>query len=374
MRVIVASDSFKGSLTSRQVAAAVKQGFLQIVPEAEVVSIGMADGGEGLVDALASQLGAEPASAQVCDPLGRPILADYAIAGELAIMEMAACCGLPLLLPEERNPLDTSTFGLGQMILDALARGCRRFLIGIGGSATNDAGTGMLSALGWKFLDEIGNELPGTGESLSKIVYADASNADSRLKEAEFTIACDVRNPFCGPDGAAFVFAPQKGADAATVRTLDAGLRHFAGIICKETGIDVQMLQGSGAAGGLGGAFSAFIGASLKPGAELVLDALGFDELLNGASLVITGEGCMDSQTLEGKAVSAVLARSKAAGVPVAAICGKLRPCEALGRAGFLRILQVSPEEMDEAMAMRPDVAAFNVMQAACKLATLLKN
>lgn len=372
MKVIVASDSFKGSLTSRQVASAVEKGFLGVVPDAQIICLGMADGGEGLVDTLASQLGAQAVSAQVCDPLGRPILADYAIAGELAIIEMAACCGLPLLLPEERDPLHTSTFGLGQMILDALGRGCRRFLIGIGGSATNDGGIGMLNALGWRFLDDRGRELPGIGASLSKITSVDASGADSRLKEAEFTIACDVRNPFFGPDGAACVFAPQKGADAAAVLSLDAGLRHFAEIICKETEIDVQMLQGSGAAGGLGGAFAAFLGASLKPGAELVLDALGFNELLEDASLVITGEGRIDSQTLEGKAVSAVLSRSKAAGVPVVAICGKLCLCEALEGAGFKQIIQVTPEGIDEFTAMRLDVASSNVLQAARKLATLL--
>ena len=364
MRVIVAPDSFKGSLSSMEVAEAVKGALLEVQQGCEVLCLPISDGGEGLVQALASPLGAEIVSAQVHDPLGRRISASYAVKGETAVIEMAEASGLCLVREDERDIMKASSAGLGELIVDALGRGCRDFLIGIGGSATNDAGMGMLQALGWRFYDKDENALPAGGGYLERIERIDSSEADIRLREASFKVACDVDNPFFGPEGAAAVFGPQKGASPEQVGALDCGLHNFARLVRESTGVNLQAVPGSGAAGGVGGALKAFLAAPLLPGAHLVLDALNFDSLASEADFIITGEGSLDAQSLHGKACHAVLQRGHALGVPVIAVCGVVKDGTQVDGAGFEKILPVKPGGQSIADAMRPDVAKANIRNA----------
>ena len=365
-KIVVASDSFKGSLSSLDVAEAAAMAINKVCPECDVVKVDVADGGEGTMDALRGTLGGEKITIEVSDPLGRPIRASYVVLddGLTAVIEMATASGLPLLAVSERNPLKTSTYGTGQLIADALDRGCRKFLVGIGGSATNDAGMGMLQALGVRFFDAEGNLLQGKGESLEFVQAIDRSSLYGGLKDSEFIVACDVDAPLYGPKGAAYVFAPQKGADHDMVRQLDMGLKHFAGNVfsCNMTSGDFSHNPGAGAAGGLGFGFIAFLNARLERGIEMVLDAIGFDSIIAGADLIITGEGRVDSQTLTGKTPFGVLQRAKKQGVPVAAIGGSvtLDPQTALD-AGFVGVYAVTPAGMPLETAMRPEVAAENI-------------
>lgn len=360
-KVVVASDSFKGCLRSDQVAAAVAEGLQNALPGCDVVKLTVGDGGEGTMEALLSAMGGQRVSLAVLDPLGRTISAEYAILTDgSAIIEISKASGLTLLAQQEQNPLKTSTYGTGQMIADALRRGCRRFYVCIGGSATNDAGTGMLEALGYRFFDSSRIELNGCGENLRKIAHIDSSMAMPELKESEFIVACDVDSPLYGPNGAAYVFAPQKGADAAMVEDLDRGLRHFADIMQKCTGLDVADMPGTGAAGGLGAAFKVFLNADLKKGADMVLDAVRFDEQIVGADLVITGEGKIDSQTMAGKLPAAVAERAAAQNVPVVAICGS-SDIDTL--PGFQKIYPVTPESMPLHEAMNPETAGRNIIR-----------
>lgn len=372
-RIIVAPDSFKGSLTAAQVAEACRLGILDEFSAAEVVCLPLADGGEGTVDALSASAGMMKVKCRVSDPLMRPVEAWYAISsdGRSAVMEMAAASGLTLLSESERDPLQTSTYGTGEMILDALRRGCRRFFIGIGGSATNDAGMGMLRALGYRFADASGNPLEGRGSDLSRVVRIDVSGADPRLRESSFTVACDVGNPLFGPNGAAYVFAPQKGADEETVMQLDIGLRDFASVIMRDMRVDVSSIPGAGAAGGLGAAFCAFLGADLRKGIEMVLEAVGFDRAIAGASLIFTGEGSVDAQSLMGKVVSGVSSHAREAGVPVVVLGGKVADRVALAKAG-LTALPVVSGPMPLPQAMRPEVAEANVRDTAGAVMRLL--
>lgn len=369
-KITVASDSFKGSLTSMQVADNVERAVKEVFPDCHVQKIDVADGGEGTVEALVSSLGGEYVDVEVAGPIGRKVTARYGIIdeGRTAVIEMAVASGLPLISPEERNPLKTSTYGTGMMIRDALNRGCRKFLVGIGGSATNDGGTGMLSALGFMFLDKDGYVLEGTGENLARITSVCDADVPREISEAEFTVACDVDNPFCGPAGAAYVFAPQKGADEAMVRCLDEGLASFAGVISRYTGQMVADLPGAGAAGGLGGAFKAFLGARLTRGIEIVLDAIGFDGKIAGSSLVITGEGSVDAQTLMGKTPSGVLARASKLGIPVMVLGGKVDASVYFLKAGFSAVCQVTPEDMSLEDAMKADIAGENIFNAVIRL------
>lgn len=358
-KVVVASDSFKGCLTSIQVADAVEKGIHVHWPDCQVMKLAVADGGEGTIEALLTTMGGRNVKVKVQDPLGRPIEAEYAILKDgTAVIEMSKASGLTFLHLSERNPLHTSTFGTGQLIADALHKGCRKFLIGIGGSATNDAGTGMLEALGYRFLDAEGNVLKGVGRSLEAIMTIDTSAAIPKLKSAEFIVACDVDSPFHGPKGAAHVYAPQKGASPEMVDFLDNGLKHFADILKSTTGKDISEMPGSGAAGGLGGAFKAFLNAELRKGADMVLDAIGFDEIIKDADLVITGEGRIDAQTLAGKLPYAVARRASDANVPVIAMCGR---SEVDTLPGFRSIIQVTPSDQPMANAMLPEVASANI-------------
>lgn len=365
-KIVVASDSFKGSLTSLEVAQSVAKAVKEAYPSCEVVEVNVADGGEGTMDALQQTLGGRKVILEVSDPLGRPVDASYVILedGSTAVLEMSAASGLPLLAPEERNPSKTSTLGTGELIRDALDKGCRKFLVGIGGSATNDAGMGMLHALGYRFMDASGTELAPVGGSMINVASIDMSGRHPALSEAQFIVACDVKAPLYGPDGAAYVFAPQKGADNEMVEALDMGLRHFAEVSAFATGCDSSSLEGSGAAGGLGYAFRQFLGASLERGVEMVLDAIHFDELLNGADLVITGEGRVDSQTLTGKTPYGVALRALRQGIPVVAIGGSVTLDKSQAQlAGFKDVLQVTPVGMSLQEAMKPEVAAENIYQ-----------
>lgn len=374
-KIVVASDSFKGCLSSMQVADAVERAVLHACPACDVIKIDVADEGEGTMDALQCTLGGHKIWLEVSDPLGRPVRASYVILedGTTAVVEMAVASGLPLLSPEERNPLETSTYGTGQLIADALNKGCRKFLIGIGGSATNDAGMGMLQALGYRFMDAQGNALCGCGESLEKVASIDASSASPALKESEFIVACDVDAPLYGPKGAAYVFAPQKGADTETVERLDNGLKHFSEVVARSKGAieDYAQTPGAGAAGGLGFGLMAFLNARLVSGVDMVLDAIGFDSIIKDADLIITGEGKVDTQTLTGKTPYGVLQRAKLQGIPVVAIGGFVQlDSEDATRVGFATVLQVTPPGMPLHDAMNPETASENICRTILSFVT----
>lgn len=363
-KIVVASDSFKGSLSSLEVADAAAKAINECIPGCCVEKVEVADGGEGTMEALHRTLGGVKVAVEVCDPLGRAITASYVklADGVTAVLEMAVASGLPLLAPQERNPMKTSTYGTGQLIADALRKGCRKFLIGIGGSATNDAGMGMLEALGVRFLDAEGNLLHGSGESLEKVEDIDLSGVCAGLAESEFIIACDVDAPLYGPEGAACVFAPQKGADAEMVAMLNDGLEHFSSVVKRVTGKDVSDIPGAGAAGGLGGGFVAFLPARLERGIEMVLDAISFDERIRGASLIITGEGRVDFQTLTGKTPYGILKRARRQGIPVVAIGGSVVLGEKeTSEAGFAGVYAVTPSDMPLEEAMKPETAVRNI-------------
>lgn len=341
-KIVIACDSYKGCLSSPEVARAAAEGVAEVYPDCEIVRLAVADGGEGTVDALVDTREGHLEWAEVSDPLGRPVKAVYGVAGDLAIIESAAACGLTLLTKEERNPLITTTKGLGELILAAIDKGCRRFLIGLGGSATNDGGMGMISADG--FLE--------------------------RARGLSFTVACDVDTPYIGAHGASRVFGPQKGASEEDVEILEERLRGYALKILKDTGIDVSDMAGAGAAGGLGGAFRAYLGAELKRGVDLVLDQIGFDSIIDGADLVITGEGCSDYQTLKGKTAAGVLERAKRKGVPVMLVSGAIRDGQMLRDGGFGIIAAASPQGMSLAEAMRPETAEHNIYETVKRLLT----
>lgn len=361
-RIVIASDSFKGSLTSVEVAQSATKGILEVYPDCEVTQVNVADGGEGTVDAVVDTLQGEKITISVSNPIGKPVDATYGIAGDTAIIEMAAASGLPLLAAEERNPWVTSTYGTGEMILDAIARGCSKFLVGIGGSATNDAGTGMLQALGFRFFDNNGDLIDNCcGGILGEIASIDDTQVPEAIKNAQFTVACDVDTPFCGPIGAAYVFAPQKGASPEMVQQLDEGMASFAKVIEAKYGIDIVPMAGAGAAGGMGGGFRAFLNATLKKGIDMVLDAIGFDSIISGADLVVTGEGKVDFQTAKGKTAAGVLARAKAQGIPVVAIGGCVEMCDSLREMGFAGIYPILEEKVPLELAMQRDFASQNV-------------
>lgn len=373
MKIVIASDSFKGSLSSHEVAQAAMRGVKQVYPACEIVAVNVADGGEGTVEAVVEALGGEIVTITVSDPLGCPVSACYGLAGNTAIIEMAAASGLTLLTAEERNPWLTSTYGTGEMILDAIRRGCREFFVGIGGSATNDAGTGMLQALGFRFYDVDEHEITNCcGGKLQDIARIDDSEVTAAVRQSRFIVACDVDTPFCGYEGAAYVFAPQKGADAEMVARLDTGMLSFANVIKQTYGVDVVSIAGAGAAGGMGGGFYAFLNATLKRGVDMVLDAIDFDSIIRGADLVITGEGTIDYQTVKGKTAAGVLARAKAQDIPVVAIAGRVEMCDSVAQMGFAGVYPIMENEMPLAVAMQPDFAAANVEKTVKKIVTNL--
>lgn len=328
MKIVIAPDSFKESLTAKQVAQSIARGVRSQLPEAELVLLPMADGGEGTTQALVEATGGCLIRAQVTDPLGRTIQADWGMLGdgETAVIETAAASGLDRLAEHEKDPLKTSSAGTGQLILAALNQGVKRIILGLGGSATNDGGSGLLSALGGRLLDAGGQELTPGGGSLLELDRLDLSTLDPRLAETEFLLACDVDNPLTGPEGASAVFGPQKGATAPMVDHLDRALGHFATHLEQVSGSVVRDLPGAGAAGGLGIVLMALASTRLNAGVELVMDAVGLDHALQGADLVITGEGRMDSQSIYGKTPIGVAQRAKRYDCRVIALAGSVAP------------------------------------------------
>lgn len=323
MKFLFASDSFKGSLSSEKIIEILTQAAKNIFPDCETNGVPVADGGEGTVDAVVAATNGTMEKVCVHGPLMEKVEASYGrIHGNGAIIEMAAASGLPLVPTEKRNPLYTTTLGTGEMIADALNKGYRDISIAIGGSATNDGGMGAMIALGVKFLDRDGVELKGFGEDLEKVASIDMSGIHPAVAETKFTVMCDVNNPLTGEDGATYTFGAQKGADEEVLTRLEKGMKNYAQVIQDTTGIDVDTIPGTGAAGGLGAALKVFLNANLKSGIETVLDLIEFDSLLEGADLVITGEGRMDWQSAFGKVPSGVGLRSKAKNIPVIAIVG----------------------------------------------------
>jgi len=326
MRIIVAPDSFKGSVSALGVAEAMERGIHAVFPEADVLKVPIADGGEGTVEALVAATGGRLLHTEVRGPLGDPVRAHWGVSGDgtTAFLEMASASGLPLIPKERRDPRITSTFGTGELMKAALDAGLRKLVIGIGGSATNDGGTGMARALGVRFLDAEGRDLPEGGAALARLTRVDLSGLDPRLAECALLVACDVDNPLCGPRGASAVYGPQKGATPEMVAELDAALGVFARIAAQATGRDIALSPGAGAAGGLGAGLLFFTPASLRPGVAIVLETTGFEALVQGADLVITGEGRTDFQTAMGKAPVGVAAVARRHGVPVICLSGGL--------------------------------------------------
>jgi len=326
MRIVIAPQSLKGSLTAAEAGQAIAEGIRTILPEADVEIVPVADGGEGTVQALVDATGGQIVQQMVTGPLGEPVLAFFGLLGDgrTAAIEMAACAGLPLVPPAKRDPRITTTYGVGELILAALDRGCRHFIIGIGGSATNDGGAGMAQALGASLLTDKGTEIARGGAALATLSRISTATLDARLQECTFEVACDVSNPLCGPTGASAVYGPQKGATPEMVTQLDAALAHYAQVIERDLGLSVRDVPGAGAAGGLGAGLLAFLHATLRPGAQIVLEAVRLEERLANADLVITAEGQLDSQTAYGKSVGAVAALAKRYTLPVVALAGSL--------------------------------------------------
>ena len=369
-KIVVASDSFKGSLTSSGVARAVESGIRDIFPECEVTTVEIADGGEGTSQAVLKMLGGEKYKVTVHDPIGRLKEATYLICvidgTRTAVIETAEASGLTLLAPEERNPLITSTYGTGEMIMHAYGQGCRKFIIGLGGSATNDGGTGMLEAMGFRFIDKNNNAIERCcGGKLHEIVSIDGSDVPPDLMKSEFIAACDVDTPFCGKEGASFIFSPQKGADAHMTGLLEEGMVSFAGVIKRQYGIYLSEIPGSGAAGGVAGGLHALIGSRLVKGIEMLLDMAGFEELIKDADLIITGEGKADFQTLKGKVPAGVVKKAKKFDIPVICICGISEiDKDTATKAGFKEIVVIQPHPLNNeemANAMIPETATQNI-------------
>ncbi|RHO73668.1 glycerate kinase [Parabacteroides sp. AF48-14] len=374
-KVVIAMDSFKGCLTTEEAGKAAEAGINAVFPNCETLLFPIADGGEGMLDVLLSITNGTYENLTVHGPLMEPVEGRYGLSGDgrTALIEMATVSGLPLVPREKRNPMLTTTYGTGELILDALRRGCRKFIVGIGGSATNDAGLGMLQALGFRFLDRDGNPLGTGGRVMSEVAAIDTSAVHPALKEAHFTIACDVENPFCGPDGAAYIFAPQKGADSDMVKELDAGMRSLAQVIRSVTGKEIADYPGAGAAGGMGGGFLAFLNAELKPGIRLMLEALNFEEKVKGADLVITGEGRVDGQTAMGKVPSGILKEAQKQNIPVIVIAGSVEDTEKMNRAGFQGVFSITPGPISLEKAMEPEFAKANIRRTVSQVCSAIR-
>ncbi len=356
MKVVIAPDSFKGSLSASEVSGNIEKGVRKVFKSADIICIPMADGGEGTVQSLVDSTKGVIVSTRVKGPLLKEVDAFYGILGDgtTAVIEMAAASGLPLLREDERNPMKATTYGTGELIKHALDKGCRKIIIGIGGSATNDGGAGMIKALGARLLDKDGNDLGYGGGCLGDIEAIDLSSMDERLKSCKIVAACDVDNPLIGHRGASHVFGPQKGADPEMVKILDKNLEHYAEVVERTTGTSIKDFPGAGAAGGLGGGLLAFLGAELKRGIDIVIEATDFEEKIKDADIVITGEGMMDYQTQYGKTPYGVAQVARKYNIPVVAIVGSVgQNAEALYDLGFSGIFSIinRPMTLAEAMA-----------------------
>jgi len=373
MNVLVAMDSFKGSFSSLEAAGLVESGIRKVYPSAVVEKIAVADGGEGTVSAIRESIGGNTVTVRVSGPLGQPVDARYLVLEDsTAVIEMAEAAGLCLVPPERRDPSITTTFGVGQLILDALDKGCRSVVLCLGGSATNDGGAGMAKALGIRFLDRNGKEIGEGGGSLGSLDRIDLSNLDPRIESVPFTVACDVDNPLCGPRGASHVFGAQKGGTAGQLVLLDANLGHLSQKIKDSTGTDVGTVAGGGAAGGLCAGAVAFLDARIKSGVEVVMDAIGIDEKIGQADVVITGEGRIDGQTAGGKTPVGIALRSKKQNKPVFAIAGFIGSgAEQVYAHGIDSVMSaiVSPMGLEEAIRK----SAGNIEAASERLFRIIK-
>ena len=371
-KILCISDSFKGSMTSHQINQTVKQELLTLISELTVETIDVADGGEGSVDAFLSALGGKRISVNVNGPRFKSMRSFYGILpNQTAVIEMAACAGLPLV-KDEPNPGNTTTFGVGELMLDAYEKGCRSLILGLGGSSTNDGGCGAAAALGIRFIDPSGNSFIPTGDTLLNIDKIDMSQKHPSLESMSILTMCDIDNPLYGPNGAAYVFSPQKGADSKSVIRLDQGLRHLAGLIHRDLKIDVSELAGGGAAGGMGAGMAAFFGSQLKSGIEILLDTVNFDEKLKDCDLVITGEGSFDAQSLRGKVPIGIAKRAQKHDVPVICLTGNIGAnIEDAYAMGITAILSTNtkPMTLDEAKQDAP----YHLRRTASQLARILR-
>ncbi|ENO1848188.1 glycerate kinase [Vibrio vulnificus] len=374
MKIIIAPDSYKESLTAMDVAIAIEKGFKQVLPDAHYVKLPMADGGEGTVQSMVDATGGTIIEHTVTGPLGQRVDGFFGLLGEgkTAVIEMAAASGLHLVTPDQRNPLITTTLGTGELIKAALDHGVKHIIVGIGGSATNDGGIGMAQALGIKLLDAQGNALGYGGGELAKLATIDCSQLDPRLAQVRLEVACDVDNPLCGTKGASAVFGPQKGATPEMVTILDKNLAHYAAIIKQQLDVDVRDMAGAGAAGGMGAALLGLLNAELRPGIEIVMDAVRLDEIVADADLVITGEGRIDSQTIHGKTPIGVARTAKKHGLPVIGIAGCLSAdCGVVHEHGLDAVFAVVNRSVDLPTALAEaaenvELTARNVAAAFC--------
>lgn len=364
MKVVVAIDSFKGSLTSMEAGLAVKNGVLAAHPDASIIVKPLADGGEGTTDALIEGLHGEKINVTVTDPLGRPVSGSYGYLkeGRTAVIEMASAAGITLVTETEKNPMLATTYGVGEMILDAIQKGCRDFIIGIGGSSTNDGGIGMLKALGYRFSDKHGNDVGEGGQALARVASIDAGHVVPELKNCRFRVACDVNNPLCGKNGATYIFGPQKGVTDDIIESLDQGMANFAAVTARTFSCDSSGEMGAGAAGGLGFAFLSYLNAVLTPGIDLIMDATGLEAELKDADIVVTGEGRLDHQTAMGKAPVGVARLAKKYHAKVIAFAGSVTAgaaaCNHAGIDAFFPIVR-GITTLEE--AMNPENARANM-------------
>jgi glycerate kinase len=375
MRIVIAPDSFKESLSAEAVAQAIARGFQTVFCDAELVLLPVADGGEGTTDSLVAATKGQRFTQLATGPLGDPVQAFWGLLGDgqTAVVETAAASGLDLIDYSQRDPLNATTCGTGELILAAVDKGAKHIIVGLGGSATNDCGAGMLQALGLGLLDAQGQQIPSGGAGLAKLDHIDLTSLDSRLADVRFDVACDVDNPLIGDNGASAIFGPQKGATPEMVKLLDANLKHFAAITQQATGKDIISIPGAGAAGGLGGAFLGFLNATLKSGIDIVLDAVDYETHLEGASLVITGEGRIDSQTIRGKTPIGVSKRAKAFGnIAVIALAGSVsKDSDVVHDHGIDALFSVVPgvASLENALADADE----NLYRTARNVATLYK-
>ena len=369
MKIVIAPQAYKGSISALNAARAMAEGALRVVPDAETVLVPVADGGDGTLETLVEAMGGDIRSATVTGPVGKPVTAEWGALGDgrTAVIETARASGLALLSLDELAPLRATTYGLGELIREALDAGFRSFIVGLGGSATNDGGAGMAQALGARLLDEAGRDLPPGGAALAGLRRIDMSGLDKRAREARFSVAGDVSNPLTGPEGASAVYGPQKGATPDMVDQLDAALKRFAEVVKRDIGVSIEAVPGTGAAGGLGGGMMAFLNGSLRAGVDIVLDQVGLDKALEGADLVITGEGRIDFQTVYNKAPIGVARRAKQRGIPVIGIAGSLgqgyEDVHAEGIDAAVSILN-APMTLAEASARGGELMADAVAQA----------
>ena len=368
-KIVVAFDSFKGSLSSAEAAEAFIAGVMSVDSAAECRVVSIADGGEGMAEAIVEGVGGAMVTAMAHDPIGREIKASYGVINEgaTAIIPISSASGITLLAPEERNPLYATTYGTGELLLDALKRGCSKIIVGLGGSATNDGGSGLLRALGYKFLDANGVELTDTIDVLERVDRV-IPPENSPLKGVEISVAVDVDNPLCGERGATYIYGAQKGASKDMIVRLDTAMRHYASVVAKWRGEDISSEAGMGAAGGAGYAFGAVLDVMPTSGIELVLSVVDFDNIVADASLVVTGEGRIDRQTVMGKAPAGVLRHAKRAGVPCIAVGGGVQWCDELQKSDFDAIYAATPEGMPIAEAMKKEVATLNLRNVATSI------